>query len=217
LDFSVTVLVYSYLRLYYSFPIDEDGCRPAQRASNSGEDFMWNKTPEVKPSSQSYNQPAPAPPASPAAPVASAPARESAATPAGASTSKISSGLKISGEFSGNSDLYIDGEVLGKIRLGNARVTVGPNGKVQADIEAREIFVDGTVQGNLKAGERAHFGASSRVTGSVLTPRIGIDDGARLRGKVETVRANPVRESALPAKERDSEALQPVAASVKSE
>ncbi len=178
---------------------------------------MWNKTPEVKPSSQSYNQPAPAPPVPMAGPVAFAPARESAATPTGVATSKISSGLKINGEFSGNSDLYIDGEVLGKIRLGNARVTVGPNGKVQADIEAREIFVDGTVQGNLKAGERAHFGASSRVTGTVLTPRIGIDDGARLRGKVETVRTSPVRESVVSAKEQDAEVLQPVAASVKSE
>lgn len=178
---------------------------------------MWSKTPEVKPSSQSYNQPASAPLVSPAAPVPSAPARESAATPAGAATSKISSGLKINGEFSGNSDLYIDGEVLGKIRLGNARVTVGPNGKVQADIEAREIFVDGTVQGNLKAGERAHFGATSRVTGSVLTPRIGIDDGARLRGKVETVRTSPPRESAVPVREQDSEVLQPVTASVKVE
>jgi cytoskeletal protein CcmA (bactofilin family) len=178
---------------------------------------MWSKTPEVKPSSQSYNQPTPAPPVSPTAPVTSAPARESAATAVGAATSKISSGLKISGEFSGNSDLYIDGEVLGKIRLGNARVTVGPNGRVQADIEAREIFVDGTVQGNLKAGERAHFGASSRVTGSVVTPRIGIDDGARLRGRVETVRANLVRESAAAAKEQDAEVLQPVEAIVKGE
>jgi cytoskeletal protein CcmA (bactofilin family) len=182
-----------------------------------GEDFMWNKTPEGKPSSQSYNQPGPEPVASPSAPVRSVSQPDTAASPAGRATSKISSGLKISGEFSGNSDLYIDGEVTGKIRLGNARVTVGPNGKVQADIEAREIFVDGTVQGNLKAGESAHFGASSRVTGSVITPRIGIDDGARLRGSVETVRNASPRDAAPVSKEREPEAFEPVAASVKAE
>ncbi len=191
---------------------------------------MWRKSPEVKPSSQSYNPPVSSPIASeesnpkPAARVplqaptaTSAPASELAAASAGRAASRITAGLKIHGEFSGTSDLYIDGEVQGKIRLGNARVTVGPNGRVQADIDAREIVIDGTVQGNLKAGESAHFGRSSRVVGTVVTPRIGIDDGATLRGKVETVRTSPARESAASVSEQDSDVLQPVAAIVKSE
>jgi len=191
---------------------------------------MWRKSSEGKPSSESYNPPVSAPitsqdtvpvPASrvPSQVHSTPPARaaESAAAPAGRAASKISSGLKISGELSGESDIYIDGEVHGKIRLENTRVTVGPNGRVQADIEAREIVVEGNVQGNLKAGESAHFGASSRVTGSVITPRIGIDDGARLRGKVETVLAKPARESSSAGKERASADLQPVVASVEGE
>jgi cytoskeletal protein CcmA (bactofilin family) len=191
---------------------------------------MWRKPPDAKPSSESRNPPVSAPIASqdtvpvPASRVPSqvystpsAPAVESAAAPMSRTTSKISSGLKINGELSGDSDLYIDGEVHGKIRMSNTRVTIGPNGRVQADIEAREIVVDGTVQGNLKAGESAHFGASSRVAGSVLTPRIGIDDGARLRGKVETVPATPARESSAAARGRDSADLHPIAASVEGE
>ena len=162
---------------------------------------MWRKPPEAKPSSETEKPPVSAPIASveavpvPASrvpsPVQSVPPARAAepVAPVSRATSKISSGLKINGELSGDSDLYIDGELHGKIRLGNSRVTVGPNGRVQADIESREIVVDGTVQGNLKASDSAHFGASSRVTGSVLTPRIGIDDGARLRGKVETTPA----------------------------
>ncbi len=191
---------------------------------------MWRKPSEGKPSSESYNPTVSTPVASqdtvpvPASRVPSqihstppARAAEPAAAPASRATSKISSGLKINGELSGDSDVYIDGEVQGKIRLGNTRVTVGPNGRVQADIDAREIVVDGTVQGNLKAGESAHFGASSRVTGSVITPRIGIDDGARLRGKVETVPAKPARESSAAVKEKASADLQPVVASVEGE
>jgi cytoskeletal protein CcmA (bactofilin family) len=87
---------------------------------------------------------------------------------------------------------------------------------VQADIEAREIVIEGVVNGNLKAGERAHFGSSSRVNGSVLTPRIGIDDGARLRGKVETVQPIPDRETSS-VKQQATETLQPVEASAKGE
>jgi cytoskeletal protein CcmA (bactofilin family) len=188
---------------------------------------MWRKSPEVKPSSESYNPLVSGPVAeesspkpavrmpSQVSPAMSSPAADAAS--AGRAQSRITAGLKIHGEFSGTSDIYIDGEVQGKIRLGSARVTVGPNGRVQADIDAREIVIDGNVQGNLKAGESAHFGRTSRVVGTVITPRIGIDDGARLRGKVETVRTSAPRESSAPVGERDSDVLQPMAASVKGE
>jgi cytoskeletal protein CcmA (bactofilin family) len=73
------------------------------------------------------------------------------------------------------------------------------------------------VNGNLKASERAHFGSSCRVTGSVVTPRIGIDDGARLRGKVETVTATPSREISTSVRQQATETLQPVEVSVKGE
>jgi len=163
---------------------------------------MWNKSAEAKPTPQAADTSVPVIPApvanarqtqpvsAPAVPpVAQAPSPVSIPTlavPNGTTT--IAAGLKISGEISGSSDLYIDGDAQGKVRLPNARVTVGPNGRVQADIEAREIIVEGTVQGNLKAGERLHLGAGSRVQGSILTPRFAIEDGARLRGKVEMVR-----------------------------
>lgn len=106
-----------------------------------------------------------------------------------ATPTSIGSGLKIRGELSGTSDLFIDGDVQGKITLNNSRVTVGNNGRVQADIEAREIVVEGKVQGNLAASQSIRLGSSSKVEGGVLTPRITIEEGARLRGKVEMSRA----------------------------
>jgi cytoskeletal protein CcmA (bactofilin family) len=153
---------------------------------------------------------APEPPAAPAA------------TASGATgTSRIQAGLKIHGEISGNSDLYIDGELQGKLRLGGARLVIGPNGKVQADIEAGGITIDGFVQGNIKASESVRLGPGSRVQGSVLTPRIGIDDGARLRGKVEMVKAgSPTSNSTTPpatTRAIETEASRPIAASAKAE
>jgi len=109
--------------------------------------------------------------------------------------STISAGLKIKGEITGTSDLTVDGETQGKIRLTNGRVTIGASGRVTADIDAREIVVNGTVQGNLKASESVRLGPSGHVEGSILTARIGIDDGARLRGNVEMIRAGETPES----------------------
>jgi cytoskeletal protein CcmA (bactofilin family) len=144
-----------------------------------------------------------------------------ATAPAAAGTSRIQAGLKIHGEISGNSDLYIDGELQGKLRLGGARLVIGPNGRVQADIEAGGITIDGSVQGNIKASESVRLGPGSRVQGSVLTPRIGIDDGARLRGKVEMVKAgssaNHSATVAPAARAIEAEAPRSVAASAKGE
>jgi cytoskeletal protein CcmA (bactofilin family) len=189
---------------------------------------MWRKSTEVKPSSPVRAVPAPvsskpqeapqSPPQSTSpAPALAAPAARAASEASVSGSSKIGSGLRIRGEFSGNSDLYIDGEAQGKIRLAETRVTVGPNGRVQADIEAREIFVEGTVQGNLKASERVRLGAKCRVQGTVLAPRVGIDDGAQFRGKVEVTRAaaSSAAPAVVPATVAD--ALDPVSAHAEGE
>jgi cytoskeletal protein CcmA (bactofilin family) len=115
-----------------------------------------------------------------------------AAAPRASSVSVIGAGLKIQGEINGDSDLVVEGEAHGRIRMANGRVTVAASGRVNADIEAVEISVEGSVQGSLKASDRVRLGASSRVQGSVMTPRIAIEDGARLRGKVEMIRTGEV-------------------------
>ncbi|HXW57152.1 MAG TPA: polymer-forming cytoskeletal protein [Candidatus Cybelea sp.] len=124
----------------------------------------------------------------PAPLVASVPAAAAPPPAPSSGGSTISAGLKIKGEITGTSDLTIDGETQGKVRIATGRVTVGPNGRVTADIDAPEIVILGTVRGSLRATEKVRLGASSQVEGSVLTPRILIEDGALLRGTVEMVR-----------------------------
>ena len=119
-----------------------------------------------------------------------------ASAPRASSVSVIGAGLKIQGEITGDSDLVVEGEAHGRIRMVNGRVTVAASGHVNADIEAVEISVEGSVQGGLKASDRVRLGASSRVQGSVMTPRIAIEDGARLRGKVEMIRVGEVAPAA---------------------
>jgi cytoskeletal protein CcmA (bactofilin family) len=176
---------------------------------------------QVTPETPAASTVAPAPVAATPAPRVTTPEPAVAAAPMATGSSRIQAGLKIHGEISGNSDLYIDGELQGKIRLGGARVVIGPNGKVQADIDAGAVTIDGSVQGNIKASESVRLGAGSRVQGSVLTPRIGIDDGARLRGKVEMVKAGSMASASTTsvpaARATETEAPRPIAASAKAE
>lgn len=97
----------------------------------------------------------------------------------------IAQGIKIKGEITGKEDLFVDGTVEGKLELGNGSVTVGPNGKVKADISAREIVVRGQVEGRLEGTEKVQLWSTGRVEGEVRTQRLAIEDGAVLRGEVE--------------------------------
>ena len=97
----------------------------------------------------------------------------------------ISQGIRIKGEVVGKEDLFVDGTVEGKLELGNASCTIGPNGKVTADVTAREVIVRGQVDGKIDGRERVQIWNSSRVNGEVRTERLAIEDGAVFRGKVE--------------------------------
>ncbi|MFZ0521449.1 MAG: polymer-forming cytoskeletal protein [Candidatus Acidiferrales bacterium] len=168
--------------------------------------------PAATTSSSAPTAAAPATAPSPAV-AATTPAPASAPGPAAAtSSSTIGAGLKIRGDISGISNLVIEGEVQGKVQMTNGRVTVAPSGRVNADIEASEISIDGYVQGNLMATENVRLGATSHVQGSILTRRIAIEDGAGLRGKVEMIRASDSVNPAASATEAASKSASPKAA-----
>jgi cytoskeletal protein CcmA (bactofilin family) len=99
-----------------------------------------------------------------------------------ASEGRLTRSLVVEGEISGQDDLVIDGEVRGRIRLQGGKLTVGPDGRVTADIEAPEIVVRGEVSGNIKGHDRVRILATAKVKGEVRTRLISIDEGAVVHG-----------------------------------
>src|SRR6059036_2189595 len=117
---------------------------------------------------------------------ASTPSISSALPNSSRAAACISHGIKIKGEVTGSEDLYVDGVVEGKLTLTtNSCLTVGPNGSVKADLNAREIIVRVKVEGKITARDKVQLGSTGQVTGEVQTDRLTIEDGALLRGKVE--------------------------------
>jgi cytoskeletal protein CcmA (bactofilin family) len=148
---------------------------------------MW------KPTNQPATPGRPAEPERPNTPVATtAPAAsEPAAAPRPAVTTTtsdqatIGKSLVIKGEVTGSESLYIDGRVEGSINLAGNRVTVGRNGVVAANINAREIVVLGKVRGNLTASDRVDIRSDGSLTGDVVAARISIEDGAFFKGGID--------------------------------
>src|SRR5438477_12467555 len=145
----------------------------------------------------------PTPPARPAVPEPGRPTTmstptpavtEAPATPRPVSTSTadqatIGKSLVIKGEVTGSESLYIDGRVEGSINLAGNRVTVGRNGIVSANINAREIVVLGKVRGNLTASDRVDIRSDGSLTGDVVAARISIEDGAFFKGGIDIQKA----------------------------
>ena len=119
----------------------------------------------------------------PSEPVSSAPRPAVAASTADQAT--IGKSLVIKGEVTGSESLYIDGRVEGSINLAGNRVTVGCNGVVSANINAREIVVLGKVRGNLTASDRVDIRSDGSLTGDVVAARISIEDGAFFKGGID--------------------------------
>jgi len=97
----------------------------------------------------------------------------------------IGKSVVIKGELSGSEDLYVDGNVEGKIELRNNSLTVGPNGNIKADVTAKAVVIQGKLDGAVNASDRVELRKTAVVTGDLTTQRIAIEEGAFLKGKVD--------------------------------
>jgi cytoskeletal protein CcmA (bactofilin family) len=89
------------------------------------------------------------------------------------------------GELSGSEDLVVEGTVEGKVELREHVLTVGSHGKLKAEVFAKIVIVLGEVVGNITASEKVELRESGSVDGDVTAPRVGIAEGAHLRGSVD--------------------------------
>jgi len=151
---------------------------------------MWNKRKEEE------NQPKPAAaPAAPASvvketpPMSTAPAMSYTPSSETRGPAVIGKSVMIKGQIFSREDLTIDGEVDGSVELHEHRLTVGPNGKLQAGVKAREVVVLGTIHGNVEASDKIDIRKDAKLVGDIKTSRIVIEDGAYFKGSIDIVRA----------------------------
>ena len=119
----------------------------------------------------------------------------------------------IKGELSGSEDLYVDGRVEGTIELQGNRLIIGPNGQVRANVNAKGVVVEGKLDGNIRASERAELKKSAVAVGDIVTQRVSIEDGAYFKGKVDVQRESAKPEARVEVKSATAPASNVVASS----
>lgn len=158
---------------------------------------MWKRDDAVKPTPPGGTAGTPQMPATPN--VNSAPAEpvRSSDTPRGMEKGPVNIGksVVIKGELTGSEDLTIEGHVEGKIELRQNVLTIGPNGKIKAQVFAKSVIILGEVTGNVTASEKVDLRDNGSVDGDIAAPRVAIAEGAHFRGSIDMQRAGSKSES----------------------
>lgn len=144
---------------------------------------MWNTKDAKSPAAGTRPPEAPAPQTSatlPPPPRAAAPPEKQGAT--------IGKAVSIKGDIYSEEDLYIDGEVQGTLQVKNSRLTIGPNGKATSNVKAREVVIQGKVQGNVEASQKITIRKEGSLVGDIKTAGIIIEDDAYFKGSIDIVR-----------------------------
>jgi len=115
-------------------------------------------------------------------------------------TSVIGPTLKFRGELSANEDLIIEGEIEGTIAHQDKNLTVGKEGRVKANIDARTVEIYGKVEGDIRGEDIVKLAKSAEVKGNIYCARIVMDDGAQFSGRIDMTQKKkaPGKPTSLP-------------------
>jgi cytoskeletal protein CcmA (bactofilin family) len=116
--------------------------------------------------------------------------------------STIGPTITFKGSLTGEEDILIDGNLDGKIVIQGRGVTIGKKGQVKADINAKVIIVEGTVEGNLYGEEQLIVHQSGIVRSDIIAPRVALEDGSNVKGNVDMNPQEKPTETAISNKPR---------------
>ena len=97
----------------------------------------------------------------------------------------IGSTIRIKGDISGDENLTVEGTIEGTIAVKQHVLHVGKSGRVNADVYAKSIRIEGHVEGNLHAEEQVLLRTSGVVRGNISSPRLTMEDGCSFKGSVD--------------------------------
>jgi cytoskeletal protein CcmA (bactofilin family) len=100
----------------------------------------------------------------------------------GNGTTLISSGTTLKGDISSNSDLRIDGTVIGNISS-SAKIVIGANGIVEGDISGNQADIVGKVSGNVRTKELLQLRGDCQVSGNLYAGKLQVEPTATFNGQ----------------------------------
>lgn len=103
-------------------------------------------------------------------------------TNGGSGATLVSAGTTLKGDISSNSDLRIDGTVVGNIQS-TAKIVIGTNGIVEGNITGNQADVVGKVTGNIRTKDLLQLRGESVVKGNLYAGKLQVEPTASFNGQ----------------------------------
>jgi cytoskeletal protein CcmA (bactofilin family) len=97
----------------------------------------------------------------------------------------IDQGTELKGDLTFKGSFRIEGSFKGTINS-DSLLIIGERGKVEADVKAGQVVINGEIRGNVQASERIEVHSKGRVFGTIQTPRLIVEEGAYLEANCQT-------------------------------
>lgn len=121
-------------------------------------------------------------------------------------TSVISGQVVLEGEIRGEENLHVFGQIRGSIQI-TGNILVGKSGLVEAEVEAANITIEGTIRGNALAREHLEILPTGTMIGDIAARSIDIKEGSSFEGRSRMIRqAAPPPAEAEPSPAADAPA-----------
>lgn len=100
----------------------------------------------------------------------------------GNGTTLISAGTTVKGDISSNSDLRIDGTIVGNVSS-SAKIVIGTNGVVEGDLHGNQADIVGKVSGNIKTSDLLQLRGDCVVNGNIYAAKLQVEPTATFNGQ----------------------------------
>ena len=144
---------------------------------------MFDRNKDKQP--EKIETPAPAPSPAPAVESSYSSYKTPATSGSTGKSAVLGATIRIKGDISGDENLLIEGSVEGSVNLSSHELTIGKTGKVHANIAARTIRIDGEVNGDISGKEKVLVSSTSNIKGTIVTPKMTLEEGARFKGTID--------------------------------
>ena len=92
---------------------------------------------------------------------------------------------EIKGDLHFKGTFRVDGRFKGKIDSDSILI-IGDSGKVDADVKIGHLIINGELKGNIQAAEKVEVNSNGRVFGTIITPKLSVEEGAYLEANCQT-------------------------------
>jgi len=101
---------------------------------------------------------------------------------------KINEGTVITGDISAQTDIRLDGRILGNINC-SSKVVIGASAQINGNIKCNDLTLEGKVKGNLEVSGVLYFKESAVFEGDVKYKKLVVEEGAAISGSLVNVSA----------------------------